>query len=65
MELFANVSRTYKTRDNAVKALAKVADMTKVRWFIVAAPDGRFIPCVHVGNGENMHLVHYGVCIVG
>ena len=66
MELFANAARTYKTRKNAIKALSAVADLERVRWFIIATPEGRFTPCVVVSpNGDNLGLAHHGVCVVG
>lgn len=67
MELFPNAPKTYATRENAIKALAKHADLNMVHWLIIATPDGRFAPCVRQGHNEvdTLALVHKGICLVG
>jgi hypothetical protein len=55
--------RTYKTRENALKALAKVASLDGIRYLIAATEDGRFAPVV-VG-ADQLHLAFEGITVVG
>jgi hypothetical protein len=57
-------TRTYKTRDNAVKALEKVFgdQLPKVRWFIAVKPDGRFVPTA-LGH-EHIPAAWKGIMVV-
>ena len=64
--------RTYKTRENAVKALenalSRSADpshntLDAARWLIAVNADGRFAP-VLVG-AEYVPFIHIGITVVG
>ena len=60
--------RTYKTADNAEKALAKILSrggqtLDGTRYLIAVAPGGRFAP-VLVGV-DNVRFIHVGVTVVG
>jgi hypothetical protein len=81
MEIFNNRSRTYKTRENAVKVIRKIeADIERTlaetdkeshemvfKWFIGATEDGRFFPVVtHIGKGLSFHyFINSGCCYIG
>lgn len=69
-------SRTYATRENALKALAKaycparvdgldVLAMTGIRYVIAVNEAGRFAPVVLLDRPELMGLAHAGVTVIG
>lgn len=59
-----NPSKTYKTRENALKALANATEgMERVHYVIAVNEEGRFFP---VACGvEYLNLIHRGVAVVG
>jgi hypothetical protein len=56
--------KTYKTRDNAIKALTKVFGDTlpTVRWLVAVKPDGRFVPTV-LGH-EHIPAAWKGIMVI-
>lgn len=62
-----STTRTYKTRENAVKALDRIARRygveDTVRYVIAVNEDGRFAPVV-IGT-SHLALVHEGVTVAG
>jgi hypothetical protein len=61
--------RTYKTRANAVKALAKLIDLDSLSYVIAVNEDGRFAPIAILDHARDRHdifaLCHNGVTVVG
>lgn len=57
-------TRSYATRENAVKALEKVFGdkLAQVRWLIAVKADGRFVPTA-VGH-DNVWAAHRGIMVV-
>ena len=78
MEMFSEV-KGYVNRTNAVRKMEKMNQPNDTgtgpsskpdnrRWFILALPNGRFAPCVHL-LGEETYLMtyyaHNNVCVIG
>lgn len=57
-------TRTYATRENAVKALTKVFGdkLDAARWLIAVNAEGRFIPTV-VGHNQ-VWAAHHGIMVI-
>lgn len=51
-------SKTYATRENAVKAFEKIFGNTQVNYFIATHTDGRFFP-VAIGESAVQAGVHF------
>jgi hypothetical protein len=65
VDLFEKPTKTYKTRENAVKSLEKILGIMfiehRIRYVIGVTKEGRFFPIV-IGT-DYINLVHYGVCV--
>lgn len=56
-------TKTYKTKDNAVKAVEKFEMYKELRYFIMTSDDGRFFP-VFVGQKALQHFVHINFNVI-
>jgi len=66
-QILTNPTKTYKTRQNAVKAIEKKlanyhAD-TSVNYLVAVTEEGRFFPVV-IGT-THVHLIHAGLAVAG
>lgn len=57
-------TKTYKTRENAIKAAEAKFGNDDLRYFIMTAEDGRFFP-VFVGEKAVQAGVHFHFNIIG
>lgn len=73
---FDDVTKSYKTIENAKKALDKgfsklhMENAGVVRCTIIARDDGRFVPTVLMGNTDEIRMnisgfIHQGICVIG
>jgi hypothetical protein len=72
IEVFTNPSKTYATRDNAIKAIEKEfvgstidAHQGQVRYVVAVTAEGRFYPVI-MCNPRQSHLIlaaHRGWCV--
>lgn len=71
MRIFDNVTRTYKTQENAITALDKALvaqgrQLGDARWTIITHADGRFSPLVIIDRNNDLNLcalANAGVCV--
>lgn len=57
MELYDGC-KGYATRENAIKKLAKtMEDYNDYAWFVVALPNGRFLPVIRLSNTDKSYMV--------
>lgn len=60
------VTKTYKTRENAVAAFEKKFGHTDLRYMVLQHTDGRFYPvCLFSGGDAMQHGVHFHFHVVG
>ena len=57
-------SKTYATRENAIKAFEKKCGNRNVRYFIMQHTDGRYFP-VAIGEQAIREMVHFHFNIIG
>lgn len=64
MNLIKDEMRSYKTYDNALKALQKAlgSNLDRARWLIGVTSTGRFVPTL-VGI-EYVSYIHVGIAVV-
>lgn len=63
MRIFKELSTSYATQENAIKAATKKLGEgweANYRWFMVVTENGRFQVCIQ----GDLHLVHAGFCVV-
>lgn len=59
-------TKTYKTRENAIKAVDKIVTnprLVNLRYFIYTNPEGRFFP-VFIGQEAAQHSMHFHFSVV-
>jgi hypothetical protein len=59
-------TKTYATRENAIKAFEKKFGHTNLRYIIMQHTDGRFFPAALFDGGRAMHEgVHFHFHVIG
>jgi hypothetical protein len=59
------VTKTYKTRENAIKAFEKLFGNCQVRYLVLQHTDGRFFPVALDPNTALQYGVHFHFHVVG